>query len=93
MVAGKEVSPKDVQNTQRLKDYWDAGGKGQIQWGKPGDFDQCVTAVTTAAKGKMTPEQVKGYCANRHHDATGAWPGHAPGEQAAGAAKNQGKGK
>lgn len=90
MVAGKEASPKDIRNTERLKEYWDHGGKA-IGWGVPGDFNRCVGEVTTATKGKMTPEQVKGYCADRHHDATGAWPGHAPGEQAVSKAKGKGK--
>lgn len=93
MVAGKEVSPKDVKNTERLKAYWDKGGKA-INWGVPGDWGRCVDELAAATKGKMTPEQMKGYCADRHHDATGAWPGHAPGEKAAHAAKgNKGKGK
>lgn len=45
MVAGREVSPKDVSATQRLMAYW-AHGEG----------------------------------AAKHQRATGARPGHAPGE-------------
>jgi hypothetical protein len=45
-------------------------------WGHPGDFDACVAHLT----GKVADP--KGLCAEYHHLATGAWPGHAPGEQA-----------
>jgi len=78
MVAGREVTPKDVQNTQRLMAYWAEGeGAAKIQWGEPGDFDRCRVEV-----GKYVgPNVVDGLCANLHHRATGAWPGHAPGEQ------------
>jgi len=39
MVAGKEISPKDVKNTERLRQYWEHGeGAAKIQWGIPGDF-------------------------------------------------------
>lgn len=84
-VAGKEASPKDVKNTERLKAYWEHGeGAAKIQWGTPGDFDRCVTELSKY----MPPQQVKGYCANRHKGATGGWPGHAPGvEQAEADAK------
>lgn len=32
------------------------------------------------ASNYMTDEQAKGFCNERHQDATGAPPGHAPGE-------------
>jgi len=62
------------------KRFWSGSGtnKGKsagIPWGTPGDFDTCVT--------RLTPHLgagAKGYWAERHHQATGAWPGHAPGE-------------
>lgn len=39
MVAGREISPKDVANTERLKAYWAEGpGSAQILWNTPGDF-------------------------------------------------------
>jgi hypothetical protein len=39
MVAGKEVTPKDVKATDRLHAYWAHGeGADKIQWGVPGDF-------------------------------------------------------
>lgn len=81
-VAGREVTPKDVANTERLKQYWEHGeGAAKIRWGVPGDFNRCVRLVVQHAH--MTPERAKGYCANRHKGATGAWPGHAATEQTA----------
>src|SRR5215472_2792327 len=67
-------------NAQTLRDYWSGHGhagpshgaeRDAIAWGTPGDFDRCVAMVTT--HGKMTPEQAKGYCNLRHHDALGYW--------------------
>lgn len=61
-------------NEQTLIDYWTKGdGAAKIKWGAPGDFDRCVTEVTTEAHGKVP--DVKGYCANLHHTALGVWPG------------------
>lgn len=58
-------------NPEALRDYWRGGGKGKISWGGGGDFTACVAAV-----GKyMTSEQAKGYCAIRHREVTGMWPG------------------
>lgn len=58
-------------NPEALRDYWRGGGKGKISWGAGGDFTSCVAAV-----GKyMTSEQAKGYCAIRHREVTGMWPG------------------
>jgi hypothetical protein len=80
MVAGREASPKDAANTERLMHYWAFGaGRAKINWGVPGDFDRCVTEL-----GKYVgPGIVKGLCANLHHRATGGWPGHAPGAEEA----------
>jgi hypothetical protein len=39
------------------------------------------------------PKVVDGLCANLHHRATGAWPGHAPAEQALRDAKKAEKDK
>ena len=57
--------------------YWAHGpGAAKIQWGVDGDFDRC-----RAQLGKyVSPKILPGLCANLHHRATGAWPGHAPGE-------------
>lgn len=78
MVAGRELSPKDVSSTERLMRYWSRGeGAAKIGWGRPGDYDTCLVEL-----GKHVPAgMVHGLCANLHHRATGAWPGHAPGEQ------------
>lgn len=78
MVAGREATPKDAESTARIKDYW-AHGKGAalINWGTPGDFARCEMHLSKY----VSQEIVKGLCANLHHEATGAWPGHAPGEK------------
>lgn len=64
--------------TERLMAYWAEGeGAAKIRWGVPGDFDRCRMHL-----GKyVRPDEVNGLCANLHHRATGAWPGHAPTEQ------------
>ena len=44
MVAGREVTPADHANTERLMRYWAEGeGAAKIRWGEAGDFDRCVT--------------------------------------------------
>lgn len=79
MADGRKDTPGDVKATERLMHYW--GDKGQpgyvkINWGVDGDFARCEAEL-----GKyVSPAMVKGLCANLHHRATGAWPGHAPGE-------------
>lgn len=87
MVAGRNVTPKDHADTERLMNYW-AFGEGAAKiggWGKPGDYDACVVEL-----GKhVEPGIVHGLCANLHHRATGAWPGHAPGELAVKAAEGK----
>jgi hypothetical protein len=54
------------------------GGK-VFQWGKDGDFDRCRVFY----RGKMPGHMIDGWCATLHKIATGASPGHAPGELAA----------
>jgi len=78
MTAGREATPGDAASTERLMRYWAEGeGAAKIQWGVAGDFDRCVVEL-----GKYVgPGVVKGLCANLHHRATGAWPGHAATEQ------------
>lgn len=65
------------RSTERLMRYWAEGpGAAKLRWGTSGDFDRCVVEL-----GKyVPPEQVKGLCSNLHQRATGARPGHAPGE-------------
>jgi len=74
------VARKRGGSSETLREYWTgeghpgpSGGRfaAEIAWGTPGDFARCVAQVT--AHGKMTPEQAKGYCNLRHHEATGMW--------------------
>lgn len=81
MVGGEISHPAD---TQRLMEYWARGeGAAKINWGVPGDFDRCKAHLGKYVPGHM----LNGLCANLHRRATGAMPGHAPGEKAAEAAK------
>lgn len=75
-----EKSPQDAAATERLMRYWAEGaGAAKLNWGSPGDFDACVREMH---KHGVPSHEIPGLCANLHHRATGAWPGHAPGEQA-----------
>lgn len=59
-------------DTDRLRDYWVRGpGAAKIGWGSPGDFNRCRMNVAEYVK----PQHLNGYCANRHYDALGFWPG------------------
>jgi hypothetical protein len=59
-------------DTDRLRDYWVRGpGAAKIKWGIPGDFNRCRLQVAKYIK----PQYLNGYCANRHYDALGFWPG------------------
>jgi 8-oxo-dGTP pyrophosphatase MutT (NUDIX family) len=59
-------------DTDRLRDYWVRGpGAAKIAWGTPGDFNRCRVNVAEYVK----PQHINGYCANRHYDALGTWPG------------------
>jgi len=58
-------------NPEALRDYWREGGDGQVNWGAGGDFTSCVAAVSNY----MTDEEAKGYCAIRHFEVNGFWPG------------------
>jgi hypothetical protein len=59
-------------DTDRIRDYWvDGVGGAKIGWGTPGDFNRCRTLVAEYVK----PQHINGYCANRHFDALGFWPG------------------
>jgi hypothetical protein len=84
---GRDDTPGNLASTERLKAYWAEGkGAGLINWGVPGDFDRCRVliqkAVTDGGKAPLPPETLAGLCANLHRRATGASPGHAPGERA-----------
>lgn len=56
------------------KRYWSHGeGAAKIGWGThPHDFDTCVSLVIEAG---VPAHEAKGYCAERHHEALGVWPG------------------
>lgn len=79
MVAGREVTPGDTASTEKLMRYWSEGeGAAKIGWNSPGDFDRCVVLLSKY----VGPSIVKGLCSNLHQRATGARPGHAPGDKA-----------
>jgi hypothetical protein len=74
MVAGREITPADHANTEKLMRYWAEGeGAAKIRWGISGDFDRCVVELSKY----VGPGIVKGLCSNLHQRATGARPGHA----------------
>lgn len=56
-------------DAQTLRDWFNDGADGAIDWGSPGDFAQCVAV---AGKYMDDPE---GYCNLRHQDAVGGPPG------------------
>lgn len=68
MVAGREASPKDVQDTERVMRYWAEGvGAIKIRWGEPDDWYRCVHELEKY----VGPGEVKGLCENLHVRATG----------------------
>lgn len=79
MAAGREATPKDVANTERLMEYWSHGeGAAKIGWDTPGDYDRCLIEL-----GKYVgPNVVHGLCQNLHERATGFPAGKAPGDKA-----------
>jgi hypothetical protein len=58
-------------DTDRLRDWVVADPDGIFRWGVPGDFDRCRVWSAQHIK----PQHINGYCANRHYDALGHWPG------------------
>lgn len=82
--AAVDTTPGDRHgNAEDLIDWYVHGeGAAKIRWPEKGSFDRCVRIA-----GKhMEPEMAKGFCANRHHDATGTWPGQDRDKKAAPAA-------
>lgn len=60
-VAGRELSPADVKNTEKLRRYWLYGkGAAKIRWGTPGAWRRCHRNLIKHLGPKMTP----GYCTN-----------------------------
>jgi hypothetical protein len=72
-------TPQEAAGLARLRAWAinPAEGGKVFQWGKPGDFDRCRAFY----KGKVPARMIDGWCANLHKLATGARPGHAPGEK------------
>lgn len=61
---------RNAGNAEQLRHWYVRGeGAARIRWGEPGDFDRCVAI---AGEHLANPQ---GYCANRHREATGEWPG------------------
>jgi hypothetical protein len=58
-------------NPEGLRDWYNAGADGQIDWGSDGDFMQCVDVASE----HMSEEDAKGFCNLRHQDAVGGAPG------------------
>lgn len=72
---------------EQLRRYWTTGeGGAKIAWGTDGDFTRCVGFLSE----HMTPERAKGYCANRHKEMTGMWPGDAGNKDAGAATETKG---
>lgn len=54
-------------NPQALRNWYNSGAGGRVKWGVPGDFMACVRKASQY----MDLDQAKGFCQNRHIDATG----------------------
>jgi len=62
---------KNRGNAEELRHYWLYGkGAAKIRWNTPGDWTRCVRQLS-----KYMGPRAKGYCALRHHEATGMWTG------------------
>lgn len=60
-VAGRELSPQDVKNTEKLKRYWTVGkGAAKIRWGTPGSWRRCYRHLVKYVGPRIAP----GYCTN-----------------------------
>lgn len=84
-MATEETNPHAAAAVARLRKWAvDPAGGGKIfQWGTPGDFARCQAFY----RGKVPGHMIDGWCQRLHMLATGHPAGHAPGEQAAAAAK------
>lgn len=62
---------KNKGGAEKLRKYWTVGkGGAKIRWGSDGDWTRCVTQLT-----KYLGPRSKGYCALRHKEMNGIWPG------------------
>ena len=58
-------------NAETLRRYWTVGaGAAKIRWGMPGDWTRCVEQLS-----KHLGPRAKGYCALRHKERNGYYPG------------------
>jgi hypothetical protein len=58
-------------NAEKLRRYWTVGkGALKIRWNTPGDWTRCNRQLR-----KYMGPRAKGYCALRHKEMTGVWPG------------------
>lgn len=72
---------------EQFRKYWLTGAGGQaVSWGRDGDFSRCVQLINAKIEEHgghpLPPNEINGLCATLHREATGATPGHAPGESA-----------
>ena len=58
-------------NAEKLRRYWTVGKGGlKVRWNSPGDWTRCHKYLA-----KYMGPRAKGYCALRHKEMTGMWPG------------------
>jgi len=58
-------------NAEKLRRYWTVGKGGlKIRWTTPGDWTRCYKNLS-----KYMGTRAKGYCALRHKEMNGVWPG------------------
>jgi hypothetical protein len=58
-------------NAEKLRRYWTYGkGGAKIRWKTPGDWTRCYRQLA-----KYMGPRAKGYCALRHKEMNGYWPG------------------
>lgn len=67
----RERIVKAPGNPDALREWYNDGADGQIDWGSPGDFDACVSV----ASNYMADDDARGFCNLRHQDAVGGPPG------------------
>jgi ParB/Sulfiredoxin domain len=75
LTKGEVAALHKAGNPEALREWYNEGADGQIDWGSPGDFDACVSVASQYI------DDAEGFCNLRHQDATGEPPGKAPGEQ------------
>jgi hypothetical protein len=94
MVTGKEASPQDVKDTERLKTYW-TKGEGLAKWA---ETDHPWTELYHHLAKYMEPEEAKRTATVWYHDVFGYYPNSAEaraahGKSPRGGGGGKGKGK